>query len=51
MSWEYALLFMALALLIMGVMKQFINFSKHRKRVDNFDVFKGPLIVAQFVRD
>lgn len=42
-SWEFAFLFIALSPLIMGVMMQYVSFSKHRKRVDSFDVLDKTL--------
>lgn len=50
-SWEYAFLFIALSPLIMGVMMQFISFSKHQKRVDSFDIADQTIITPQVIKN
>jgi len=48
-SWEYVFLFITLSPVIMAVMMQFISFSKHRERVDSFDILDQTFIVPHVI--
>lgn len=50
-SWEYAFLFIALSPLVMAVMMQFVNFSKHRKRVESFSIMKKHFVTPSLIKD
>ena len=50
-SWEYVFLFIVLSPLIMCVLIQFINFEKHRKKVESFTILDKLLVAPQVIKD
>ena len=50
-SWEYVFLFIAILPVIMGVMMRFVNFSKHKIRVESFSIADRVLITPQVIKD
>lgn len=50
-SWEHIFLFIAILPVIMGIMIRFINFSKHKIKVDSFTILNKVLITPQVIKD
>ncbi|MCG2419302.1 MFS transporter [Aequorivita sp. F47161] len=50
-SWEWVFLFIALMPLLMAIIVQFINFSKHRRTVESFVVLKQTLVAPAVIKD
>lgn len=50
-SWEYVFIFTALMPLLMGILVQFINFKKHKEKVDSFKILDHTLVAPQVIDD
>ncbi|WP_178989236.1 MFS transporter [Winogradskyella schleiferi] len=50
-SWDQVFLFIAVLPFIMGVMMQFISFTKHRIKVDSFKIFNKVLVTPHIIKD
>ncbi len=50
-SWEYIFLFIAILPVIMAVLMQFISFTKHKIKVDSFNILNKVLITPQVIKD
>ncbi len=50
-SWEWVFLFIALMPVVMAILIQFINFNKHRTKVDSFVILKQTLVAPHIVKD
>lgn len=50
-SWEFVFIFIAILPIIMGVMMRFINFSKHKIKIESFTILDKVLITPQVIKD
>jgi PAT family beta-lactamase induction signal transducer AmpG len=50
-SWEYVFLFIAVIPIIVAVLMQFINFSKHKIKIDSFSILHKVLVTPQVIKD
>jgi len=50
-SWDYIFLIIAILPVIMGIMMRFINFSKHKIRIESFTILDKVLITPQVIKD
>ena len=50
-SWEYIFLLISILPVIMAFMIQFINFTKHKIKVDSFTILNKVLITPQVIKD
>jgi PAT family beta-lactamase induction signal transducer AmpG len=50
-SWEYIFLFIAIFPVIMAILMQFISFTKHKIKVDSFNILHKVLITPQVIKD
>lgn len=50
-SWGWVFLFIALMPILMAILIQFINFNKHRTKVDSFVILDQTLVVPHIIKD
>lgn len=50
-SWEWVFLFIALMPILMAILIQFINFNKHRTKVDSFVILDQTLVAPHIIKD
>ncbi|MDP2686029.1 MAG: MFS transporter [Aequorivita sp.] len=50
-SWEWVFLFIALMPVFMAILIQFINFNKHRTKVDSFVILDQTLVAPHIIKD
>jgi len=50
-SWEYVFLFITLSPILMILLMRFVNFDKHRKKVESFTVLDKALVTPQVIKD
>ena len=50
-SWEFIFLIIAAIPIIVAVMMQFINFSKHKIKIDSFSILHKVLVTPQVIKD
>ncbi|WP_299124008.1 MFS transporter [uncultured Winogradskyella sp.] len=50
-SWEYVFLFITLSPILMIVLMRFVNFDRHRKKVESFTVLDKVLLKPQVIKD
>lgn len=50
-SWEWVFLFIALMPILMAILIQFINFNKHRTKVDSFVILNQTLVAPHIIKD
>ena len=50
-SWEWVFLFIALMPVVMAILIQFINFNKHRTKVDSFVILNKTLVAPHIIKD
>ena len=50
-SWEYIFLIIAVMPVIMAIFIQFINFDKHRAKVDSFVILNQTLVAPTVIKN
>ena len=50
-SWEYIFLYIAVIPIIVAVLIQFINFRKHKIKIDSFSILDKVLVTPQVIKD